>query len=107
MTNSAQTKRIDYIDRLKGLAIALVVMGHVYLFSYNHSSSTIPNVIGSFHMALFMFLSGFVSLSGITPPQLLDCTQNGTQNPTAPLADALLRFRIYIDPQSRPISQVP
>lgn len=68
MTNSAQTKRIDYIDRLKGLAIALVVMGHVYLFSYNHSSSTIPNVIGSFHMALFMFLSGFVSLSGITPP---------------------------------------
>lgn len=106
MTNSVQTKRIDYIDRLKGLAIALVVMGHVYLFSYNHSSSVIPNVIGSFHMALFMFLSGFVSLSGITP-QLLDCTQNGTQNPTAPFADARLRFGIYVNPKSRPIAQVP
>ena len=47
-------KRIDWIDIAKGLAIVLMVIGH-----------TIPNnhfitLIFSFHMPLFIFLSGFV-----------------------------------------------
>lgn len=60
--------RIDYIDRMKGLAIFLVVLGHVYMFSFNKSESVLPSIIGSFHMPLFMFLSGLVSFSAITPP---------------------------------------
>lgn len=61
-------KRIDYIDRMKGLAILLVVMGHLYQFSYHDTQSVVPAIIGSFHMPLFLFLSGLVAYSGITPP---------------------------------------
>lgn len=60
--------RIQYIDRLKGLAIILVVMGHLYNFSYGQSASVWFRVISSFHMPLFMFLSGLVVCkSGCTP----------------------------------------
>lgn len=53
--------RIDYIDEMKGFAILLVTMGHVYLpytqESYNHP---VAQMIYSFHMAFFYFLSGFM-----------------------------------------------
>jgi peptidoglycan/LPS O-acetylase OafA/YrhL len=64
-----QTKRLDYIDALKGFAILLVVMGHVlagYYPSYkdaldaNSQGMILWRVIYSFHMPLFMFCSGFV-----------------------------------------------
>ena len=60
--------RINYIDRLKGLAIILVVMGHVLGFALGQHSETsvILRWIGSFHMPLFMFLSGAVL---VTPPK--------------------------------------
>ena len=58
-------KRIPYIDALKGLAILCVVLGHVangqlmdpftqtaYFFVYN--------IIHTFHMVLFVLLSGEV-----------------------------------------------
>lgn len=61
-------KRVDYIDRMKGFAIFLVVMGHVYFISLSNSSAAVSQVIYSFHMSLFMFLSGLVAYSGITPP---------------------------------------
>lgn len=56
--------RIQYIDRLKGFAILLVVMGHFYLFPLNaHANiSLFPRFIGSFHMQLFMFVSGFLGV---------------------------------------------
>lgn len=55
------TKRKSYIDRLKGIAIILVVMGHVITFSMNHPiDDKLIKIISSFHMPLFMFLSGFV-----------------------------------------------
>lgn len=54
-------QRINYIDRMKGMAILLVVMGHLYFFSYGQSDSIVFCFISSFHMPLFMFLSGLVS----------------------------------------------
>lgn len=60
-------KRIDYIDRMKGFAIFLVVMGHL---SFSGISTVMSPWISSFHMSLFMFLSGLVACSGITPPLL-------------------------------------
>lgn len=53
--------RILYIDRLKGFTILLVVMGHVSVFSYHSGAVTMDRFIGSFHMPLFMFLSGLVA----------------------------------------------
>lgn len=61
-------QRVKYIDRMKGLAIILVVMGHVYLFSMGGSACRMTEFISSFHMPLFMFLSGIVAVSGVTPP---------------------------------------
>lgn len=61
-------QRIDYIDRMKGMAIFLVVMGHVYGMAFAQSDDVAYRVISSFHMPLFMFLSGLVAYSGATTP---------------------------------------
>lgn len=55
-------ERIKFVDQLKGVAIFLVVIGH--LIQYNTIEGTdnkIFNFIYSFHMPLFMFLSGFIA----------------------------------------------
>lgn len=58
------TNRLGYIDLLKGVAITLMVMGHslwgVPLSPNTERDSIVANVIYSFHMPLFMFLSGYV-----------------------------------------------
>lgn len=62
------SRRINYIDRMKGMAIFFVVMGHVYFFGFEQSGSIVFKAISSFHMPLFMFLSGLVACSGIVSP---------------------------------------
>lgn len=64
--------RINYIDSMKGLAILLMVMGHViaYQFAdYNVAYDQYPRItmvvyriIYSFHMPLFMFCAGLFAL---------------------------------------------
>ena len=51
------------IDILKGFAILLVVLGHSVQYNMPgyFDNSLIFRVIYSYHMAFFMFLSGFVS----------------------------------------------
>lgn len=53
--------RINYIDRMKGMAILIVVLAHVFLFSFDMSDSIIFRFCASFEMPLFMFISGFVA----------------------------------------------
>lgn len=66
-------KRVGYIDSLKGLAILLVVMGHVIPHFYpdwrdvlyedgNTAAMLLWMIIYSFHMPLFMFCSGLFAL---------------------------------------------
>lgn len=55
------TQRINYIDRMKGFAILMVVLAHVILFSFDMSDSLIFKFCASFEMPLFMFVSGFVA----------------------------------------------
>lgn len=50
--------RLNYIDRLKGFTIIFVVMGHLLV-----QRDIIYELISSFHMPLFIFLSGFVASS--------------------------------------------
>ena len=66
--NKIMKQRIDYIDRMKGMAIFLVVMGHVYGMAFAQSDDVAYRVISSFHMPLFMFLSGLVACSGVVAP---------------------------------------
>ncbi|SFP02405.1 acyltransferase family protein [Prevotella sp. tf2-5] len=54
--------RIKSIDFLKGITIILVVWGHaIQTINPLPGDNTIFNLIYSFHIPLFMFLSGFVS----------------------------------------------
>lgn len=70
---SESYNRLDYIDILKGIAILLVVMGHVVAMCYEdffqkltyspYIATLFWRFIYSFHMPLFMFVSGFVAFS--------------------------------------------
>ncbi|XOV81728.1 MAG: acyltransferase family protein [bacterium] len=55
--------RLTDIDRAKGLAIFLVVLGHIVAGDppkHNEWFSELVRIIYSFHMPFFMYLSGFV-----------------------------------------------
>ena len=55
-------QRITYIDELKGFAILTVVIGHVFYFCFRAEgveyNSPWSELLYSFHMPLFAFLSG-------------------------------------------------
>jgi fucose 4-O-acetylase-like acetyltransferase len=54
--------RIDFIDKIKGFAILLVVIGHVIQFNTDDFRHNIFfSIIYSFHMPLFFFLSGYIA----------------------------------------------
>lgn len=57
--------RIEYIDNLKGFAIIFVVMGHVLEKSLNIHDMPVNTFYSSFHMPLFMFLSGIFAMKGV------------------------------------------
>lgn len=61
-TSSQGIIRYGYIDRVRGLAMLLVVMGHVILFSEFNGlqveKSCLFQIIGLFHMPLFFTVSG-------------------------------------------------
>lgn len=66
--NDSINKRNDYIDFVKSVAIILVVIGHciqcgsgsLYFEEQLYFDNILFRVIYSFHMPLFMLLSGFL-----------------------------------------------
>ncbi len=56
-------KRNQTLDLIKGFAILLVVLGHAIQFNdlENFNSNIVFRIIYSFHMPLFMFVSGYIS----------------------------------------------
>lgn len=57
----AKVERVDYLDELRGFAILLVVLGHIYLpFTQLGSLYPVAEAIYSFHMPLFFFISGYL-----------------------------------------------
>lgn len=57
------TKRIEYIDALRGFTMILVVFAHVetYVLSIEPNSTLISELFISFRMPLFFFISGYIS----------------------------------------------
>ena len=56
-------QRLTYVDTLRALAMLLVVLGHtIYFCTYHEATFTDPvfNLICTFHVPLFFFLSGVV-----------------------------------------------
>lgn len=63
MVISENTKpRYDYVDEMKGLAILLVVLGHLFLpHTKDGTLNACATIIYSFHMSFFFFLSGYIN----------------------------------------------
>lgn len=57
--------RILWIDELKGFAIFLVIIGHVLISRFLPQFQLFHTVIYSFHMPLFMFLSGIFAYKAL------------------------------------------
>ena len=53
-------ERLYYFDVMKGIAITLVVIGHVMLFSFNVNPSE-PSKFIYFNMPLFFYISGYLA----------------------------------------------
>ena len=58
-----QTKRIEYIDALRGFTMFLVVFSHIWTFGYHveDKPDTFATVLDNFFLVLFFFISGFVA----------------------------------------------
>ena len=65
--------RIEYIDKLKGLAIVLVVMGHVLEWGMGIKDSYANIFYAGFHMPLFMFLSGIFAMKSFKTFSFSEC----------------------------------
>lgn len=64
MSNDKMEKnRITYLDNLKGFAIILVILGHIIQMWYDSdfTHNKVWLYIYSFHMPLFMFISGYIT----------------------------------------------
>lgn len=54
--------RLLYIDHLRGFAILLVILGHIYITKApGNGHYAYADIIYSFHMSLFFFISGFLA----------------------------------------------
>lgn len=60
------TKRLEYIDALRGFTMILVVFAHIINYGYHitdakaETMDTFNNLFIRFRMPLFFFISGFV-----------------------------------------------
>ncbi len=57
------TKRIEYIDALRGFTMYLVVFAHIWTFGYHveNRPDTFASILVNFFLVLFFFISGFVA----------------------------------------------
>jgi len=68
--DTKETLRNQTIDAIKGFTIILVVLAHAIQRNIIDSESNIINcLINSFHMHLFMFLSGYLIAQSISKPR--------------------------------------
>jgi surface polysaccharide O-acyltransferase-like enzyme len=71
-----KNKRIDYIDALKGVAMLMVLIGHVILFCGLGDNNVITKNIVLINMPLFFMLNGLV-INVLPPPSCVaDCYRN-------------------------------
>lgn len=56
---SVNKERIIFIDQLKGLAMLMVVFGHILNFGVGIKHSTLLTMLTIFDLPLFFFISGY------------------------------------------------
>ena len=63
-------KRLEYLDQMKYIAIFLMVMGHVLLFTFDVVECTLSNVF-FINMPIFFYVSGYLLYKPINTRQEL------------------------------------
>ena len=68
-----EKERIQYFDLLKGVAIFMVIMGHIItLCMRGIDTAFLFKLIANVHMPVFFFISGFLSYKeGFAMPNML------------------------------------
>ena len=57
----SQTKRIEFIDALRGFTMILVVLNHIETQGFVNEPSIIGRILMTFRMPLFFFISGYIA----------------------------------------------
>ena len=69
-------EREKWVDAVKGLAIYLVILGHSIQYAttrdYYYAKNSIFQIIYSFHMPLFMMMSGYLFAYSISKYSIKD-----------------------------------
>lgn len=68
MSNLTTKPRINKFDNLKGLAIILIVLGHMLFLTKYNSVSLIKSFVFIFHLPIFFFIAGYFSKIGPKEP---------------------------------------
>jgi fucose 4-O-acetylase-like acetyltransferase len=58
-------ERLTYIDQMRGIAILLVIMGHLIQFNGLGLNNAVFEFIYSFHMPLFFIISGYIGFKTV------------------------------------------
>lgn len=56
-----KSNRLEYVDVMRGIAITLVVVGHLIQFNGISTDNPVFEFIYSFHMPLFFAISGYIT----------------------------------------------
>lgn len=93
--------RLEWIDRLKGLAILLVVAGHFiqqHVWGGESENNVLVRIIYTFHMPLFFFLSGYVSW--LSPKSYFTFFKNKCRSILLPYISWSLLYLLILSPNS-------
>lgn len=93
--------RLEWIDRLKGLAIFLVVAGHFiqqHVWGGESENNVLVRIIYTFHMPLFFFLSGYVSW--LSPKSYFTFFKNKCRSILLPYISWSLLYLLILSPNS-------
>ncbi|MEY8687855.1 acyltransferase family protein [Bacteroides sp. AN502(2024)] len=62
------TKRLEWIDNIKGIGILCVVLGHIAYMPFNKTEWMLGHLFPMFYMSMFFMASGYVGYKIFTRP---------------------------------------
>lgn len=79
-------QRVAYFDQMKGLAIILVVIGHLTQFAFGLQGSDVNRWLEIFHMPIFFYISGYFAYKVLgSPEEVLKQSLNKVRTIAIPL----------------------
>ena len=66
-TNKGAKPRIRFIDAMRGFTMFLVVLGHIFIYSFDYyeTESVVSSFFITFRMPMFFFISGYIGYKAV------------------------------------------